>query len=388
MKKLGDVSVGTTLYLNEGGTRVPYLVVNQGRPSSIYHTTCDGTWLLRYALFSKYKFGETADNDYSTSMIPQYLLDNVFSKYDDDIQNVINTVKIPYFNGTSVKSGSNGLECKIFVLSLKELGKSDSNAPSDGATLNYFSGAQSSKRIAYYNNNATAWWTRSPVKVNADRYTFYSFAITTSGDPAELTKTSSQGIRPTIVCPKDIIVDNNNNITADFAPSEPTSITVPTSPVPAGSSILISWGVGSNETGYILKRRVNGGSWQTVYTGTNTSYQDIALSTWTEVEYQIASTGAGFTSSFVTSSVVTILPYVIKNLTVPSIIMQGQEINILWMASDASTDFVLERKADNGEWTQIYSGGSVNYTDTPGSWSSVQYRVKAGADGVFGEYSK
>ena len=74
-------------------------------------------------------------------------------------------------------------------------------------------------------------------------------------------------------------------------------------------------------------------------------------------------------------------------LTVPSIVMQGQGIPISWSQADGADGYILERKADSGAWTQVYSGANLSYADTAGSWSTVQYRVKAGADGTYGDYT-
>lgn len=74
-------------------------------------------------------------------------------------------------------------------------------------------------------------------------------------------------------------------------------------------------------------------------------------------------------------------------LTVPSIVMQGQGIPISWSQADGADGYILERKADSGAWTQVYSGANLSYADTAGSWSTVQYRVKAGADGAYGDYT-
>lgn len=73
-------------------------------------------------------------------------------------------------------------------------------------------------------------------------------------------------------------------------------------------------------------------------------------------------------------------------LTVPATAMQGQPVNISWSAVDGADGYILERSADSGAWTQVYQGANLSYTDTAGSWTSVQYRVKAGLDGSYGDY--
>ena len=50
-----DLAVGSSVYLMENGVATEYLVVNQGIPSgsSLYDSSCDGTWLLRKDIYEK-----------------------------------------------------------------------------------------------------------------------------------------------------------------------------------------------------------------------------------------------------------------------------------------------------------------------------------------------
>ncbi len=185
----------------------------------------------------------------------------------------------------------------------------------------------------------------------------------------------------------DVLVDDNNNILAAVYPDPPASITVPTTSIPTGSSIAVSWSAVSGAESYQLQRSANGGSWQTVYTGSGTSYSDVA-GNWTQVKYRVASVVMGITSGYATSTTVTVLPYVVDSLTVPSQVMQGQNIPISWTASAAANTYILQRSVNGGGWSQIYSGGNTSYTDTPQSgWTTVQYRVQAGANGSYGAWA-
>ncbi|MDR3729476.1 MAG: DUF6273 domain-containing protein [Oscillospiraceae bacterium] len=74
-------------------------------------------------------------------------------------------------------------------------------------------------------------------------------------------------------------------------------------------------------------------------------------------------------------------------LTVPSQAMQGQSIPINWTASAGADSYQLQRKADSGEWETIYTGSDLTFTDTTGSWNTVQYQVAAGLSGEYGEYA-
>src|SRR5699024_11719736 len=149
-----------------------FIVVHQGKPSSLYDDSCDGTWVLMQDIHSTRQW-DGSNNDYKNSDIRSWLNGTFLNLFDANIREAIKQVKIPYHNGTgssgSVASGANGLSCKIFLLSGYELGwtKSDNSYfPQDGAKLDYFTAgtgsAANNKRIAKYNGSAANWWTRSP----------------------------------------------------------------------------------------------------------------------------------------------------------------------------------------------------------------------------------
>ena len=174
---LGTKSVGSIVKLNESGKAVNYLIVHQGKPSSIYDESCNGTWLLRQDLIENRVWDDGNVNKLESSDIQPWLNSTMLGKYDANIQAAIKQVKIPYRknggSGGSDQTGANGLSCKVFLLSGYEVGwttSDNSYFPVDGAKLSYFeSGTGSSannKRIAKLNGSATRWWLRSP---NTDR---------------------------------------------------------------------------------------------------------------------------------------------------------------------------------------------------------------------------
>lgn len=75
-------------------------------------------------------------------------------------------------------------------------------------------------------------------------------------------------------------------------------------------------------------------------------------------------------------------------ITVPSVSMQGQSINVSWSSVDGADSYILQRKADSGEWEQVYAGADLTFTDTAGSWSTVQYQVCGVFDGVNGAFAQ
>lgn len=396
-QKLGNVAVGTVLKLNENGTPQNYIVVHQGKPSSMYDNSCNGTWLLRKDIVENVQW---ASNDFNAIFGPGFqatfktwLEETQFPKYDAAIQNVIKQVKIPYCIGqgsSTILSGAKGYSTKLFLLSGYEVGwTTNTDAryfPVDGAKLSYFeSGTGTSannKRIAELNGDDSYWWLRSP-SVNSSTSAIH---VISSGNWNISTVDAPYGIRPAMVMPTDLIVDDNGNITANTYPDPPTSITVPTEAIPTGSTISITWAAVTGST-YKLQRSVDGGSWADVYTGGNTSYSDMA-GVWNKVKYRVASVKSGITSGYTESKEVQILPYTVAKITAPSQVMAGQQIPVSWSSVAAANTYVLERKSSGADWVQIYSGADTHFTDSSESgWTSVQYRVKAGKDGTFGGYT-
>ena len=392
-QRLGNVAVGTVLKLNENGSPQNYLVVHQGKPSSIYDNSCNGTWLLRQGLIESRDWDTRGENKLESSGIQSWLNSTMLGKYDANIQDAIKQVKIPYRknggSGGTDQTGANGLSCKVFLLSGYEVGWTTSTSsyfPVDGAKLAYFeSGTGSSannKRIAKLNGSATYWSLRSPYT----NTTFDVWSVWTNGNYNRWDASDSCGIRPALVMPTYLTVDDSGNITANTYPDPPTSITVPSEAIPNGSTIAISWSAVTGAT-YKLQRSADGGSWADVYTGGNNSYSDTA-GIWNRVKYRVASVKSGITSGYTESKEVQIMLYAVDKITAPSQVMAGQQVPVSWSTVAAANTYVLERKSSAADWAQIYSGADTHFTDSSESgWTSVQYRVKAGKDGTFGGYT-
>ena len=168
---LGQKVVGSVVKMKFDGAMREFLVVHQGKPSSLYDESCNGTWLLMKDCLEARKWHSSNVNDYANSTVNNYLNSTVLSKFDADIQAQIKQVKIPYRPGSgtsgTVNSGANGLSTKIFLLSDREVGYTKSNVNSyicdDGAKLAYFQdGNGTSEKIAKFNGSAVDWWLRSP----------------------------------------------------------------------------------------------------------------------------------------------------------------------------------------------------------------------------------
>ena len=299
---LGSVAVGSIVKIDENGFPVNYIVVHIGNPDvRLYGSSCDGAWLLRQDIVENVQWNSTNANILAGSTIMSTMA-GYLGRYESHIQSAIRTVKIPYHPGNgepfwNIKSGENGLECKLFPLGGYEVGLSDPSGimPADGAKLDYFKSGldteANSKRIAKLNGAAAAWWLRSPVSTSTDG----KFYVLPDGSLGSTSVNPSYGALPAMIMDPTILVSDDGTV---GVPASPTALNVPIQ------------------------------------------------------------------------------------------VMQGRQITVSWPAVDGADGYILERKANtDADWVQVYSGADLTFSETAGTWESVQYRVKSGANGKYGEYT-
>lgn len=395
---LSSKAIGSTIKLKVNGSAKDFIVVHQGKPSSVYDDSCNGTWLLMKDIYENRQWHSSNTNDYANSTIHSYLNSTFLNLFESNIKNAIKQVKLPYRKGsgtsTTVTSGSNGLSAKIFLLSATETSFSFSSMPSgEGAELAYFKGcadnSSDSKRVAYLNGSATYWWLRSPGCSNFN----FALYVNSDGDWFSIGGCSySCGIRPALILPSTLLVSDDGTVSTNTAPSTPGSISVPSS-IMGGTNISISWAKSSdaesNLAGYKVERSTNGGSsWSQIYQGTATSTTNNVATSTTSVMYRVkAYDTEGLESGWRTSSQVTVVnnnaPSAPPSIAVPNDVKGGSTLVISWTAASDSdgnlSGYILERSTDGGSsYTQVYKGNALTYTDTiTKGWSTVMYRVKA-----------
>ena len=222
----GELAAGTSVYLMHNGDVEEYMVVNQGIPSdsSLYDSSCDGTWLLQKNVYDVEEFvsdyGNQDNNLYRKSDIHANLNSAFFNLFGPVEQQAIKQVKIPCDDTTVTEAG--GLDAKVFLLSMIELGftsaMSSSIPTNDGAALAYFKGAGSTntKRIAKNRTGAAMnWWSRSPGSVSSSRSSVYYVTNTGSYNNLNVyddSETNSSGIRPAVILPKTAYFDETTRI--------------------------------------------------------------------------------------------------------------------------------------------------------------------------------
>ena len=217
--KLSTKAVGSIVKIKVNGAAKDFIIVHQGLPSSAYDASCNGVWVVMKDIYTTMKW-DGSNNDYLNSDMTAYLNGTFISLIDADIRNAIKQVKIPYTNysNNNVMSGSNGLSCKVFLLSGTEVGFGGvSYMNTEGAKLSYFDSA--SKRVAYNGSSAAIWWLRSPDTRNVSSVWY----VDTDGSSyISYWYHYSYGVRPAFVLPSTLVVSDDGTVSTNTAPTVST----------------------------------------------------------------------------------------------------------------------------------------------------------------------
>lgn len=213
---VGELAVGASVYTDFGGSRTEFIIANQGNPdSSIYDNTAAGTWLLIkniYEINVKYRQYSAGSSLYTDSYLVG-IMNEYLKKFPAAIQHTIRTINLPCngYSGSSVEV----IECKLFPLSAAELEPQNSYIGyHDGAVLQLFNNDDHNLKIAYYNNSAKRYWTRTG---ESQVYGNHIYIIDETGwirSNKVITDGNSEqaGTRFAFLIPSETLVDSDFNI--------------------------------------------------------------------------------------------------------------------------------------------------------------------------------
>lgn len=100
--RLGAKAVGSTVKIKVNGTVKDFIIIHQGKPSSVYDDSCNGTWLLMKDIYEKRQWNSSNTNDYANSTIHSYLNSTFLNLLESNIKTAIKQVKIPYRKGSGL----------------------------------------------------------------------------------------------------------------------------------------------------------------------------------------------------------------------------------------------------------------------------------------------
>ena len=205
-----DLAVGDIVKLMENGAPIEYIVVNQGIPenSSLYDSSCNGTWLLRKDCSLEMIWNENTNAlNYDTSDIYSWLNNSYISSLGAIEQNSVKQVNIPCRNISGTSQTIQHISGKAFLLSSYEMG--GNIGFEDGGILSYFdSGDETTalnKRIAKYNGEIVSWWTRTA-------FGAYTLVVNTDGTFIKIDLDINKYVRPALILPFTAKFDKDTKI--------------------------------------------------------------------------------------------------------------------------------------------------------------------------------
>jgi YD repeat-containing protein len=153
----------------------------------------------------------------------------------------------------------------------------------------------------------------------------------------------------------------------------PGAISFGTNPT-VGSS-TVSWGGSLAATSYTLQQSSNGGSWNTIYTGSATSTTVTGL-TAGGYTYRVQACIGSNCSGWTTSATLGVWP------AVPTISVPGGTINgpytVSWTAAAGATGYTVQESVNGGAWSTIATNTTATSLSRPGTTTgSYTYHVQA-----------
>ena len=200
---------------------------------------------------------------------------------------------------------------------------------------------------------------------------YFKMGSSANGNTQAAASLSTIGVRPLVNVPSNLLVsdttdsDGTYTIVWNNAPNVPTTLNVPT--IYGGKGNTISWSASTDPDGdsvsYELECSVNGGTYTSIYSGTNLSYTHTVASGATTVQYRVRavdSKGAG--SAYTTSRSVTV------TLNIPPVI-SGNDSNLGTLVDGVSVSYtVTDEVGDTVEVVEKIDGAVFRtYTATLGA---------------------
>ena len=304
--RLDTKNVGDIIKIKENSTAVDFIVVHKGAPSTAYYGMDGGVIVLRKDIHSNGVY-DSSNNDYANSDVHSWCNGTYLNTIQEDVRSQIMTVRIPYRRGTSgssVSTGANGLQCKAFLLSTKEVDSTESYSPNEGAVFSYFSGGGNSKRIANLNGSPNYWWLRSP---NTDFGSYVAWDVRSDGTLDYDYVHGSYGRRPAFVLPGSLYVADSGNVVTNEVPTAPGAITA--DPVVGGGTTTITLASAATDpdgsvVNYQYEHKVDGSAWEVFSTVNALTTQEEIDVDWGTVQYRAcAIDNQGAAGPYVQSSV-------------------------------------------------------------------------------------
>ena len=196
LPSLAEMVEGTLVKMNESGAPVEFYVAKHDYESGL--NGAGRTLVVRKDCYDNRSWGGMTFGRYDESSIDAWLNEEYKIVLDSWVQSLIGTTAFYCDLGNK----GDTLERSVFLLSVTELGKTDSSADVEGSALPIASTLQ----IAYRNGEAESQWTRT------SGGTIGAWYLTETGSASTVPKSKNEGSRPVFTLPSTLTVDENMNV--------------------------------------------------------------------------------------------------------------------------------------------------------------------------------
>lgn len=221
---LGELPVGKyiMIYESDKGWQV-WKIVHQGNPNtSIYDSSCTGTWLMRAATIAGSVQWENSNvsNPYDKNSLARRIVENKYARLSKLVQSYVRSANIPIYDFS--KKTIRTYTAKTFVPDAHEVFPAPKNIVSGskaGALLDYFKPNKNALRIAYDDDVDAStgvgvnrpWWTRTH---STKGWTYhYNCAVAANGsqyDRRVYNQNETVTIRPFMICDPNAIIERRD----------------------------------------------------------------------------------------------------------------------------------------------------------------------------------
>lgn len=191
---VGELAVGSSVFMNVGGVRTEFIVGHQGNLNLTYNVSeiSSGTWLLMKDIYVESVF-------YSQ----QTSLEEFLSSLDAEIQTLIKSIKYKDVLHDVTITGKITIPTRGCVMAGEDHGQY--------TKMDYF--ANGASKIAYFENEASRWWLGDKAFYLSSQGGMIAHSIGPDGTYGGISTSDSCGLRPLLALPQDgAKFDDNFNI--------------------------------------------------------------------------------------------------------------------------------------------------------------------------------
>lgn len=221
---VGELAVGSSVYMNVNGVRTEFIVVHQGNPDSNWYTAGgNGTWVLLKQVSKQLEcdvpnnVNTAIQGAYQGSFLDTYANGEFLTSLDDNIQNIIQQVTLKHVCYNYNSHYQEEITCKIMIPDIYDLGLPTDDTSSEYSSrvhnkLAYFENGGNNRRIATNGSSNSPYFTRDFARfyVSGGR-ALYCYYVTTDG-LLDRTQSETMYARPLYVLPSDAKIDSDFNI--------------------------------------------------------------------------------------------------------------------------------------------------------------------------------